>query len=66
MEQVNWTLIYIAIIILSLGCGYTYYKAYYDSSPEGEEEEEEEMFDVPEEVPQKKKLEPHTVDTTFD
>ena len=47
---------------------FAYYKlVYISTTPEQDEQElEEEIFDVPEELPQKKPLSPHEVDSTFD
>lgn len=62
----NYIKIIIAIIVLLAACGYVYYYKYKSITPEGEVADEEEMFDIPEEIPQKKNLEPHQPETMYD
>ena len=68
MDKINWNFIYILVAIALAGMAFAYYKyVHIGTTPDQATKElEEEIFDVPEELPQKKPLSPHEVDSTFD
>ena len=64
----NYMYAFIAAAICAIGL--YYYKYHYNvvAEPEGEQKEKEEsaeIFDIPEEIPKKKKLEGHEPETNF-